>query len=69
VYVRAIACAPVASIELVRGSQVVQSLEDGEHWDVETAFEVQDLRAGEFLYLRVIQDDLGTAWSSPFFVE
>jgi hypothetical protein len=68
-YTRAIACAPILRIELIRGAEVVETLEDGEHWDVETAFQPTDLEPGEFLYVRVVQEDGGTAWSSPFFVE
>ncbi len=68
-YVRAIACAPIAYIELVRGAAVVETRAGEEHWDVETAFEPTDLKAGEYLYVRVIQTDGGAAWSSPFFVQ
>ena len=31
--------------------------------------EVENLRAGEYLYVRAIQNDQGTAWSSPIFFE
>jgi hypothetical protein len=68
-YVRTIACAPVATIELVRSGQVVEAFEGAGHWDVECAFEPTDLRSGEYLYVRVIQEDGGAAWSSPFFVQ
>jgi hypothetical protein len=67
-YVRVIACAPLASIELVRGGQVVETVAGEEHWDVEASFEPEDLAAGEYLYVRAVQVDAGAAWSSPFFV-
>lgn len=67
-YVRAIACAPIAALELVRGGQVVESMPGEGHWDVELAFEPENLAAGEYLYVRVLQEDGGAAWSSPFFV-
>lgn len=67
-YVRAIACAPIAKIELVRGEKVVETLPGEGHWDVEAAFQPADLIAGEFLYVRVVQEDGGAAWSSPFFI-
>ncbi len=68
-YVRAIACAPIATIELVRGGKTVETLRGEEHWDIETAFDPADLVTGEVLYVRVTQTDGGAAWSSPFFVE
>jgi len=67
-YVRAIACAPIATIELVRGNEIVETLPGEGHWDVEAAFQPADLVAGEFLYVRVVQEDGGAAWSSPFYV-
>jgi hypothetical protein len=67
-YVRAIACAPIATIELVRAGKVVETLPGEDHWDVEAAFQPEDLVAGEYLYVRVVQQDGGAAWSSPFYV-
>jgi hypothetical protein len=67
-YVRAVACAPIAAIELVRSGKVAESIAGEGHWDVETAFEPAELVAGEYLYVRVLQEDGGAAWSSPFFV-
>jgi hypothetical protein len=67
-YVRAIGCAPIASIELVRAGTVVEVVPGEGHWDIETAFEPTDLVAGEYLYVRVVQEDEGAAWSSPFYV-
>lgn len=68
-YVRAVACAPIERIELVRSGKLEKTVEGGEHWDVETAFELQNLAANEYLYVRVVQADGGAAWSSPIFVE
>jgi hypothetical protein len=67
-YVRAIACAPITVVELVRGGKVVSTTPGEGHWDVEAAFEPEGLVAGEYLYVRVVQEDGGAAWSSPFFV-
>jgi hypothetical protein len=68
VYVRAIACAPIATIELVRSGRVVESIAGDGHWDAEASFQPEALAAGEYLYVRVVQEDGGAAWSSPFFV-
>ena len=67
-YVRAIACAPIRSLELVRNGKVTETFEGSDYWDVEASFQPIDLVAGEYLYVRVIQDDDGAAWSSPFFI-
>ena len=31
--------------------------------------EISGLQSGEWLYVRAVQVDGGTAWSSPFFIE
>ncbi len=31
--------------------------------------ELADLVAGEYVYVRAVQEDDGAAWSSPFFVD
>ena len=67
-YVRAIGCAPIATIELIRAGKIVETLAGDQHWDVEAAFQPEDLVAGEYLYVRIVQEDGGAAWSSPFFV-
>ena len=69
VYVRAISCAPIQRIDLVRSGEVTQSLDGQGYWDYEAGFTVKDLAAGEYLYVRVVQEDAGAAWSSPFYVE
>ena len=35
----------------------------------EEGLDVPELRAGEFLYVRVVQANGGAAWSSPWFIE
>ena len=69
VYVRAISCAPIQHIDLVRSGRVSQSLDGQSYWDYEAGFTVKELAAGEYLYVRVVQEDGGAAWSSPFYVE
>jgi hypothetical protein len=60
---------PLRSVELVRGREVVWSAEAEGRRDLELRETLRDLAAGEFVYVRVIQEDGGAAWSSPFFVE
>jgi hypothetical protein len=68
-FVRVVAVEPLARIDLVRSGEVVASINVEGRLDVELQLEVEDLRAGEYLYVRAIQIDQGTAWSSPIFFE
>lgn len=65
----ALAVAPerLQRLDVVRSGRVVLSLPLGlrtHHLERE----LSELKAGEFVYLRVVQEDGGAAWSSPFFV-
>jgi hypothetical protein len=68
-FVHAIGTAPLARIELIRAGAVAQEADCAGAWDFSTAFDVAGLVKGEYVYVRVLQSDRGTAWSSPFFVE
>lgn len=67
-YVRVIAAAPLDRIDVIRGGSVEQTLAGEGVMDYETTFEIQDLATGDYVYVRVIQQDGGAAWSSPFFI-
>ena len=68
-YVRAIACAPLETIDVVRSGRVVERIDCEERWDASTTVELEGLSAGEYVYVRVVQLDGGAAWSSPFYFE
>ena len=68
-YVRTIACAPIVRVELIRSGAVVDSLDGQKYWDYEAEFTLKNLAKGEYAYVRVIQEDGGAAWSSPFYVD
>ncbi|MEM7515504.1 MAG: DUF3604 domain-containing protein [Planctomycetota bacterium] len=56
------------SLELIRGGKIVQTLSpssDQATWSVA----LEDLRGGEYVYVRVVQEDGGLAWSSPIWIE
>lgn len=59
--------APLKHVDLIR-SGTVQRMP----LELERAFQgslrVENLESGEYLYLRVEQEDGGTAWTSPFFI-
>jgi hypothetical protein len=69
--VKVVGTAPIAEIHLIRSGRVVDR-RPGEGRDelVERfVFQPDELAAGEYLYVRVVQSDGGLAWSSPIFVE
>lgn len=67
-YLRVIACGPLASLDLVRSGGVQRIPAEG-RLELALELEVPELADGEYLYLRAIQEDGSCAWSSPFFVQ
>jgi hypothetical protein len=66
-FVQVIAEQPLAAVELVRSGALVDGLAlDGE-LEVTLDREVKDLAPGEYVYLRAVQKDGGTVWSSPIY--
>jgi hypothetical protein len=68
-FVRAIGTAPLERIDVIRSGRVAESLPAGGLLDVAATLELEPLKAGEYVYVRVVQSDRGAAWSSPFFLE
>jgi hypothetical protein len=68
-FVQVIAQAPLARVEIVR-SGVLLGGELFENGELETMlkFQMADLEPGEYVYVRVVQENYGMAWSSPFYV-
>jgi len=56
-------------VDIVRSGAVVASAEGEGRSDLLISYPVRALRAGEYVYVRVVQRDGGAAWSSPFFLE
>ncbi len=67
--VRVVAAAPLERLDLVRDGAVVERVPGHSRPELLLERVVDDLRSGETLYVRVLQEDQGAAWSSPFFVE
>jgi hypothetical protein len=67
-FVQVVGQAPLDRIELVRSGAVVDALTLDGRLDVTLHREVDALEAGEYLYVRVVQQDGGAAWSSPIFL-
>ena len=67
--VQVVAPAPLARVELIHGREVVQRTDVEGRREILVRWGVPELRAGEFVYVRAVQEDGGAAWSSPWFVE
>jgi len=66
-FVHAVGTGPIARVELVRSGKVVDGLDAEGRLELALERTVEDLGAGEYVYVRVIQEDGGAAWSSPIF--
>ena len=64
-----VAEAPLERVDLVRGGRVVRSFPGSGSPEMRLAEPIAGLGAGEYLYVRAVQEDGGAAWSSPFFVD
>ncbi len=60
--------APLARLVLVRSAGLSDTLAADGQADVSAAFTLSELQPGEFVYVRVEQQDGHVAWCSPFFV-
>jgi hypothetical protein len=67
-FVQVIATAPLEAVDIVqRGAPVVRIAGESRIELAQTAT-LSDLHAGDWVYVRVLQQDGGMAWSSPVFV-
>ncbi|MEZ4215473.1 MAG: CehA/McbA family metallohydrolase [Myxococcota bacterium] len=65
--IRVAAQAPIAFVDVVRNGEIAMRLDGEGALDWSRAGDVPRLRPGETLYVRVVQENDGAAWSSPFF--
>ncbi len=61
--------APIDRVDVIRSGKVVESLPGEGRRDWGRPLTLDGLEPGEYVYVRVIQEDGGVAWSSPAFVE
>jgi hypothetical protein len=67
--VRAVGTAPLARIDVIRSGSVAETIPgEGAH-DFTLTRGLEGLRSGEYVYVRIVQEDGGLAWSSPVFIE
>lgn len=67
--VRVLGTAPLKHVDLIRSGELVDGVEGDESLDTVFQRKIEGLRAGEYVYVRVVQQDGGIAWSSPIFIE
>jgi len=67
-FVRVISVAPLAALEFVRSGEIVDGIALEGRLEVSVQRPVEELRAGEYIYVRAVQEDGGAAWSSPVFI-
>ena len=67
--VRVVAPGPLERVDLIRGGQVSEQILCEGQREVGFVRTISDLAPGDYLYVRAVQIDGGTAWSSPFFIE
>jgi hypothetical protein len=68
-FVHVIGTAPLRAVHVVRSGQVAAELDCAGAWDYTGGVDLADLKRGEYVYVRAVQEDRGLAWSSPFYVE
>jgi hypothetical protein len=67
VYVDVATSAAIDRVDLVRSGEVVASSPGEGSTALEFLHPLQGLTGGEYVYVRVVQEDGGAAWSSPVF--
>ena len=67
--VEVVAPVPLARFDVVRSGRIVENVAGDSRTAIAFERELADLVAGEYVYVRAVQEDDGAAWSSPFFVD
>jgi hypothetical protein len=67
--VRIVAEAPLDRVDLIRSGAIAESVPAGGQTTFDLRRSLVDLRPGEYLYIRAVQQDEGAAWSSPYWFE
>jgi len=68
-FVHIVATAPLLGVELIRSGAVIDQLDAEGRLELTLQRNLSELRSGEYVYLRAVQEDGGMAWSSPIFLE
>ncbi|MFI5216576.1 MAG: CehA/McbA family metallohydrolase [Candidatus Limnocylindria bacterium] len=68
-FVSVISPGPLARVDLIRSGRVADSFELAGERDATLERRVENLRPGEYVYVRAVQRDGGAAWSSPIYID
>ncbi len=68
-FVHAVTTAPLRTVQVIRSGAVAAELDCQGAWDYTGGVDLLELKRGEYVYVRAVQEDRGVAWSSPFYVE
>jgi len=60
---------PLSRLDIVRAGTPPESIDLEGRWHVRLERRIAAIAPGDFVYLRVLEEGGGTAWSSPFFVD
>jgi hypothetical protein len=65
----AAAVRPVDRVEILRSGKILSAIEGGGRREISETVTLERMRAGEYVYVRVVQVDGGAAWTSPIYVD
>jgi hypothetical protein len=68
-FVQVFGTGPIERVDLIRSGQVVDSMPAEGLLEITLERSMSALQSGEYLYVRAVQADSSTAWSSPIFIE
>jgi len=68
-FVQVIGTSPIEAVEVVRDGALYEPLSGDGRTDFTGTLTLEDLKPGEYIYVRVVQQDGGMAWSSPIYVD
>jgi hypothetical protein len=61
--------APVDRIDVIRSGRILSTIDGGGRRELSESLALEGMKAGEYVYVRVVQVDGGAAWGSPVYVE
>lgn len=69
VFVGVVAVSPIERVDLIRSGEIAATASGEGRFEATLGLHLDGPTPGEYLYVRVVQEDGGAAWSSPIFFE